>query len=135
MTALKLIELLAELFTWIGFLAGGACLLTLVIVRAARGSWVETDAVLVDAPGSGGTLVRWMTDEGTLHTAELTPDELADIKDPDALQIHYSRRSPDRMRIGSHTDGEKVLRVTGLVLVGLGVIAVIVSIITLFIPS
>ena len=129
---LDLVENLAELFTWIGLLLGAGCLTAMLILRAARSGWVETDAVIVDENGS--EQLRWMTTDGELHKRDLHPDERSTIADPDELHVHYHRRAPHRVRFEVVGHGEKVLRALGLILVGIGVLSFIVSLVALFIP-
>ncbi|HEV7951531.1 MAG TPA: hypothetical protein VGP24_17355 [Glaciihabitans sp.] len=129
---LDLVEVLAELFTWVGLVLGGLSFLTLLIVRVSRGSWVETEAVVVDE--AEASQLRWMTIDGILHSRNLDADERAAIKDPDELLIHYSRRSPDRMRFEVAGHGEKVLRALGFILLGIAAVSIVVSIVVLFIP-
>jgi len=129
---LDLVENLAELFTWIGLLLGVGCLVAVLILRAARSGWVETDAVVVEHNGTAQ--LRWMTTEGELHTRELHPDEQSTIADPDELHVHYHRRAPHRIRFDVVGHGEKVLWALGFTLVGLGVLSFIVSLVILFVP-
>jgi hypothetical protein len=129
---LDLVENLAELFTWIGLLLGAGCFVAVLILRAARSGWVETDAVVVEENGSAQ--LRWMTTDGELHKRALHPDEQSIIADPDELHVHYHRRAPHRVRFEVIGHGEKVLRAIGFILVGLGVLSLIVSLVVLFVP-
>lgn len=129
---LDVVDLLVELLTWIGLLLGGACLLTLLILRGARGGWVETEAVVVD--DGDGALVRWMTVEGELHSGIFEADDAGDTFDPDQLRIFYSRRAPHRYRLHAAAHGERVLQLLAFVLLGIGGVSFIVSIVLLFIP-
>lgn len=127
-----LVEILAELFGWIGLILSVLCFLALLILRSTRGSWEETEAVVVD----DGAIpeLRWMTTEGILHTRELNPDEREAMSDPEQLHIHYSRRAPHRIRFEVVGHGEKVMRALGFIFLGIGAVAFIVSLIVLFIP-
>jgi hypothetical protein len=129
---LDLVENLAELFTWIGLLLGVGCLIVVLILRAARSGWVETDAVVVEENGS--SQLRWMTTDGELHKRELHPDEHSAITDPDELHVHYHRRAPHRVRFEVVGHGEKVLRALGLILIGIGALSFVVSLVVLFVP-
>ena len=135
---LDVIDLFIELLIWLGFILGGLCFLALLILRAARGGWIETEAVLVEGEGTGTddastTSVRWMTEDGVLYSAVLHPDDVDEARDPETLRVFYSRRAPHRFRMSSAPHGEKVLLVLGIVLVGAGALATIVSIVLLFV--
>ena len=130
---LDVIDLFVELLIWLGFILGGLCFLVLVILRAARGGWVETEAVLVEAEDNSSPSVRWMTEDSVLYSAVLHPDDVDEARDPETLRVFYSRRAPHRFRMTSAPHGEKVLLVLGIVLVGAGALASIVSIVLLFV--
>ena len=130
-SVLDLVGILAELFTWVGLILGVLCLLVVMILRLTRLSWIETDAVIVEE--SGSAQLRWMTTEGTLHTRILDDGERSEIDDPDELHVHYHRHAPDRIKFEATGHGEKVLRALGLILLGIGIAAIIVSLVVLFI--
>ena len=139
---LDVIDLFIELLIWLGFILGGLCFLALLIMRAARGGWIETEAVLVEGDPNGtvaptsdasSTSVRWMTEDGVLYSAVLHPDDIDEARDPETLRVFYSRRAPHRFRMNAAPHGEKVLLVLGIVLVGAGALATIVSIVLLFV--
>jgi hypothetical protein len=127
-----LVDLLAELFGWIGLIAGATCFLIVAILRVSRGSWEETEGVIVD--NAHDSQLRWMTTEGELHTRELGPEERASIHNPDELRIHYKRSAPEHISFDPVGHGEKVLRTLGFTFLGMAVLGFVVSIIALFVP-
>jgi hypothetical protein len=127
-----LVDLLAELFGWIGLSAAVICFVIVAILRISRGRWEETEGVVVD--NANDSQLRWMTTEGELHTRELGPAERAAIRDPDELHIHYKRSAPERISFDPVGHGEKVLRTLGFTFLGMAVIGFVVSIIALFVP-
>lgn len=132
MNSRDLVDLLAELFGWIGLIAGAICFLVVAILRISRGSWEETEGVIVD--NAHDSQLRWMTTEGELHTRDLAPDERAAIHDPDELRIHYKRNAPEHISFDPVGHGEKVLRTLGFTFLGMAVLGFVVSIIALFVP-
>jgi len=128
--------LIAELFTWIGFTVGGICLFILLILRGARGPWVETDAVLVLGDDATETdEVRWMSEDGGLHAHRIRAHEREEISDPEQLRIFYSKREPHIGRLEARTDGERVLRLLSWVLLGVGAAAVVLSLVLLIVEQ
>jgi len=130
-SVLDLVGAIAELLTWVGISLGLLLLLASLVVRAVSGRWIETDAVLVD--GADETSVRWMSADG-LHLQPITSAERSDFASPDGVRIFYQKRDPDRMRLEAMGHGQRVLRLLGLLLFGLGILAFIVSIALIFIP-
>lgn len=126
-----LVDLLAELFGWIGLSAGVICFLVVAILRLSRGRWEETEAVVVD--NSNDAQLRWMTTDGELYSRDLTPAERATIHNPDELHLHYKRSDPGRISFDPIGHGEKVFRALGFTFLGMAVLGFIVSIIALFV--
>ncbi len=123
--------MIAELLTWVGLSLGLVLLIASLITRAVSGRWVETDAVLVENKDEAS--VRWMSEDG-LHLHPLTTAERSDLPASDGLRVFYQRRDPDRMRLEASGHGERVLRLLGLLLFGLGLMAFVVSIVLIFVP-
>jgi hypothetical protein len=126
-----LVDLLAELFGWIGLSAGAICFLIVAILRLSRGRWEETEGVVVD--NDSDSQLRWLTTDGELYSRDLAPDERAAIRDPDELHVHYKRSDPGRISFDPIGHGEKVLRALGFTFLGMAVLGFIVSIIALFV--
>ncbi|MCU1406196.1 MAG: hypothetical protein JWQ43_2499 [Glaciihabitans sp.] len=124
---------LAELFTWIGLSLGVVLFLVVLVMRIARGGWVETDAVVVDDFGT--PQLRWMTTEGELHTRHLDAEENDAITDPDELHVHYNKHAPQHVRFEAAGHGEKVVRALAFILTGIGALAAVVSLVLLFVPQ
>ncbi len=130
-SVLDLVGAIAELLTWVGISLGLLLLLASLVVRAVSGRWIETDAILVD--GADEASVRWMSADG-LHLQHITSAERSDFAGPDGVRIFYQKRDPDRMRLEAMGHGERVLRLLGLLLFGLGILAFIVSMALIFVP-
>lgn len=122
---------LAELFTWIGLLIGGLCFLILLITRAVRGPLVETEAVLAAEPD--GVYLRWLADDGLLRARRLAEHERAEVSDPEELRVFYRRHSPSDVSLDPVDHAERVLRMLGLVFLGVGVLAIVASVVALLV--
>jgi hypothetical protein len=124
--------MIAEVFTWVGLSLGALLLIAALIVRAIAGRWIETDAILVD--GAETASVRWMSADG-LHLQPLTSAERDDLSESEGLRIFYQQRDPSRMRLDAVGHGERVLRLLGLLLLGIGVLGFVVSMALIFVPE
>lgn len=128
-----IVGILAEVFTWIGLVPGILCLLALWMLRLARGEWVETEAVVVE--GERGQRLRWMSHDGAMHARGMTAAERERAVDADALRIHYRRRSPSRAHLDPIDQDMRTLRLLSFILLGVFVLATIVSLAVLFVPA
>ncbi len=129
-TALDFAGNLAELFSWIGLGLGLVCLLLWLMVRSASGRWIATDAEVIDAAGS--PTLRWMSSEG-LHERALSAAEAAQCDPAERVRLFYSQHAPDRIRYERVGHVENTLRLVAGLLLGLGALALIASIVVLFI--
>jgi hypothetical protein len=129
---LDIAGMLAELFTWIGLGAAVVCFLALLILRAVDGRWIETDAVVLqEAPE---IRLRWMSTAG-LHERLLSPHERHHVSGSEGLRVYYRERKPAHTRFEASGDGEKTLRLLGFLFLGIGVLALVISIVLVFIPE
>jgi len=127
MGALDLVSMVAEVITWIAFGLGGACLVVAVMLRLVDGTWLPTDAVVVDNE-SGASTVRWFA-EGEFHQRHLSPEERAHVTAPDEQPAFYRRHTPERLRLERIRPIRRVFATLTLVLLGIGAIATIVSVV------
>jgi hypothetical protein len=130
-TILEIIGLMAEVFTWVGLGLGAVCLLVLLLVRTFGGRWIEADGLAVTE--SGETRLRWMSLQG-LHERLLDPAD-HHVTDPAAIRLFYSQRNPSRIRFDAVGHGERTMRLLTWLLLGLGLLALVVSTILIFIPD
>lgn len=128
-SAQDIIGIAAELFTWIGFGGAALCFLGLLIVRASLGKPVSSEGVLAET--DEGTQLRWLADDGLLRSRALTDSEAAEAIDPDELLVYYRRRTPDTVELQRVDHAERVLGLLGLILLGVGVLATVVSVVAL----
>jgi len=126
------VSLITELFTWIG-LAAGAVLLVVGLIRGAffRG-WTETlGVVVVDA--AGNRVYRWLGDDGVLYEAPAIEDETQVLEPGDDVTVYVNPRDPSVGRTDDPTHEGRALRTTGWILLGLGIVAVVVQFVLLFV--
>jgi hypothetical protein len=118
---------------WIGFVVGGFSLFGWLIVKSVDGTWVRTQAVLLE--DGAVVLARWVTAQGVIHERELAgweSDQLSGTREPD---LYYRERDPERMRLEPVSAASGVLRMVGMILVGIGAISALVSFALLFVEG
>jgi hypothetical protein len=125
-SAVTTIGLLAEVFTIVGFASAALCFAILLGMIGSRGPWQKTPAAI-----SEGRL-NWMSPEGQVHSRDLSEAELAMDHDNDNLEIFHRRRRSNHAHFTTTAPDEKLVRTLGLVFAGIGVLAVIASIVVLF---
>ncbi|MHA6668962.1 hypothetical protein ACX3O0_08840 [Homoserinimonas sp. A447] len=131
-SAQEVLGIAAELFIWLGLGGAALCFLILLFVRAFQGKSVSSEGVLAES--EDGTQLRWLADDGLLRSRPLTEAERAEIGDPDELLVYYRRHSPDTVDLQPVDHAEGVLRMLGLILLGVGVLAFLVSFVALLLP-
>lgn len=120
-----MVGLVLETLSVLGFSIGLLCLVIGVAIRLADGQWVSTTAVVLRETGS--PLVRWLTEEGSLHTRPLDHHESVHIGAADVAPVFYSRRVPDRIRFTRRNEVERVFALVFVIATGLGVLSVVGS--------
>ena len=125
-SAVTTIGLLAEVFTIVGLASATFCFAILFTMIGARGPWLTTPAAI-----SEGQL-NWMSPDGQVHSRELTDSELAMDHDHDRLEVFHRKRRSAHAHFTASAPDEKLVRTLGLVFAGIGVLAVVASIVVLF---
>lgn len=131
-SAQDILGIAAELFIWLGFGGAALCFVILLVVRAVQGKSVSSEGALAET--DTGTQLRWMADDGLLRSRQLTEAERREIDDPDELLVFYRRHSPDTVELQPVDHAEGVLRMLGLILLGVGVLAFLLSFVALLLP-
>ncbi|MGL4339100.1 MAG: hypothetical protein ACRCSP_01555 [Rhodoglobus sp.] len=121
-----MISLLAELLTIMGLACGGLCFGILLCLRLARGPWYTAPAAIAEGQ------LSWLSADGEVHQRALTEAELALPHDHDSLEVFY-RRGSSVCYFEKTSGGETLLRLLGIIFCGIGVFAVIVSTVLLFV--
>lgn len=131
--ALDVLSTVLELFGWAGVLLG---LPTLLVGQALGRRGLrhhETVAVVVDPPRHArAATVRWFDHEGELHEAELDDHPLTTPVETEVV-VRFSSSRPGRPRTDDPADDGKALRVTGTVLLVVGVACGVTSVVLLFV--
>ena len=125
------LDAVIEIFTWIGF--GGALIVGLiaVILWVGDGTWLPADA-LVDHEESG-TFVRWFDADGDANSVRVGDAEAAELKGADRAQVWYRYGWRDRMRLTRRPPGFHAVVWAAAALLGLGLVALVVSWVLLFV--
>ena len=124
------LEILLEVFTWVGFLAGAGFGVVWLIALAADGTWASADAVI--EPGEGGRRVaHWFAADGSVARAPLSVADEHRIGDADTARIYY-RLGSNRMRPTLHSPFVRLAGWLSLGCILLGVLATTVSLVGMF---
>ncbi|MBG6212718.1 MAG: sortase [Cryobacterium sp.] len=124
------VGILSEILTLVGLIIGGILFVIGLAVRGISGHWVKTDAVI--AASATGTVIRWFDDLGDVHECPAATQETHQLAPGSDVVLWFRRRTPDRCRTHDPDLDGKGLRLTGLVLLGLGVVAGIIGIALMF---
>ena len=127
------VGMIVELCMWIGLVLGGLCLFIWLIVKTVDGTWVRTDAVLLD--DGAVVLARWVTAQGVIHERELAGWESEQLRGTHEPRLYYSERAPDRMRLEPVSASSGVLRLVGMIFLGIGVLSAVASFLLLFVEG
>ena len=124
------IDAVIEIFTWVGLGAGILLAIVTVIVKLADGTWLPARAIVEHSDDR--SLVRWFDADGGVNAAQLNREQTHALAGKEMADIFYRRGTPNRMRL---THGSPAVRAVGLLaagMLGLGVVAMILSGILLF---
>ena len=125
-----LVSLLSEIFSFVGLLVGIPLYIAGLSVRGFGGRWIQTDGVI--AQSAQGPVIRWFDSEGDVHEAHADTHESADLQPGDDITVWFLGRAPARCRTHSPDHDGKALRLTGLILLALGVASAILGVVLLF---
>lgn len=93
----RTVDILFEIFTWIGLGGFLALAMAAVVVWAADGTWLPAEAI-VDRD-SGTPVLRWFDADGDANSAEPASADLATIGARATVPIWYRHGWRDRMRL------------------------------------
>ena len=125
--------MIVELCLWIGLVVGSLCLFSWLIVKTVDGTWIRTHAVLVE--DGAVVLARWVTPQGVIHERELAGWESEQLTGTHEPHLYYSERAPERMRLEPVSASSGVLRLVGMIFLGIGAVSVVVSFVLLFVEG
>ncbi|MFB6612366.1 hypothetical protein ACFCVO_18735 [Agromyces sp. NPDC056379] len=130
MNAADTISVITEVIGWFALAAGLGCLLLALLIRVADGRWLRTEAVVVD--DGDGSIVRWFTDDG-FQSRPLSVDERAHVTNPDEEPAFYKEREPYRLRLHEPPPGRRVIRILGLVFIGIAAASAVIGVVLMFV--
>ncbi len=125
------IDALAEIFSWVGFGVGALLAGVALIMYLLDGTWVPARAVVETTPE--GRLVRWFDEDGGVGQAHLTHDQEHHIGDADMVDIFIRRGTPNRMRLTRRSPAVRAVALMAIGMLTLGLVAVVTSLVMLFV--
>ncbi|WP_157002798.1 hypothetical protein [Agromyces laixinhei] len=129
MNAADTVSVIAEVIGWFALAAGLVLLSLALLIRLADGRWLRTEAVVIDE--DGGSVVRWFTDDG-FQSRRLSEDERAHVTRPDEEPAYYKEREPYRLRLHEPPPGRRVIRILGIVFIGIAAASAAVGLVLMF---
>lgn len=117
------IDVLLEVFTWVGFGAGALLAVAAVIVWALDGTWLSADAI-VDRE-DGDTVVRWFDADGDANSAVATPVDAVILEGRDTASIWYRHGWRGRMRLTRRASGLRTLALSAGGMLALGILCLV----------
>jgi hypothetical protein len=135
MDGLAAASLIIEFLTWIALVPGILLYVAGVSVRVLGRRWTATEGLVADGPagdGASSRVLRWFDHEGDVHEAEADTPETRDLPAGSDVRVWFSPRAPWRVRTHAPELDGRALRVTGLVLIGIGALAAVAGIVLLF---
>ena len=126
----NVVDVVIELFTWVGLGVGLLLAIVAMIVYVADGTWVPVRAVVEDVDGH--RVVRWFDEHGGVNEAPLSPHEDARIGDADMADVFARRGSRHRMRLTRSSPHVRFLTLLATGVLGLGALAFVLSTVLLF---
>lgn len=125
------LDAVIEIFTWVGIGSGILLGLVALILKLADGTWLPARAIVEH--GDDASLVRWFDEDGGVNAAYLSHEQARELAGKDMADIFYRRGRPNRMRL---THGSPAVRAVALLaggLLALGLVAMILSWVLLFV--
>ena len=125
------VDAVVEIFTWVGFGVGALLAGIALIVYLLDGTWVPVRAVVETT--ESGTVVRWFDEDGGVNEAPLTHEQQHAVGSAGMYDIYARRGWNNRMRLTRHSPLVRSIAFLALGLLALGVVALIVSGVLLFV--
>lgn len=113
-----------ELLSWVCIPVGVVLLLVAVAIGVAGGRRHQIDGRLVRVDEYG--LLEWHEEDGLLRSRAATEHEMSRIGDADSVLLYLDPRSGD-VRLQKTGDGERLIWLVAMLLLGIGVVCAILS--------
>ena len=130
MNALDFLGIISEILTLVGLIIGTTLYIVGLSVRGISGRWSRTSAVI--AASGAATVIRWFDDLGDVHECPADTHETHHLVPGDDVRVWFRNRHPERCRTHDPDLDGKGLRLIGLVLLGIGVVAGVAGIVLMF---
>ena len=124
------IGIISEILTLVGLIIGTTLYIVGLSVRGISGRWTRTSAVI--AASGSATVIRWFDDLGDVHECPADTHETHHLLPGDDVRVWFRNRYPERCRTHDPDLDGKGLRLIGLVLLGIGVVAGVAGIVLMF---
>lgn len=124
------VDLVLEVFTWVGFGGAAAAALACVIAWAADGTWLPADAI-VDREGDD-TVVRWLDDDGDVNRAVASHAEAQALAGQEGVRLWYRLGWAGRMRLTRRSPALTRLLWAGAGLLALGILSLAAGVVLYF---
>jgi hypothetical protein len=131
MDAHSLIALISEVLTLVGLVVGGVLYALGVAVRGIKGGWVATDGVI--ASHGPAMVIRWFDGTGEVHERPADTHETTGLAPGEDVPVWYHSRNPSRGVTHAPESEGKGLRVTGLILLGVGAVSAVIGFVLMFV--
>ncbi len=119
------VDILLEVFTWIGLGGAFALAVVAVILWAADGTWLPAEAI-VDHDGDR-TVVRWFDADGDANSAVAGPEDAAALAGRDEASIWYRHGWRGRMRLARRSPGLRAVSLSAAGMLALGIVCLLVG--------
>jgi ABC-type dipeptide/oligopeptide/nickel transport system permease component len=124
------IDAVVEIFSWVGFGLGAFVAGMALIMYLFDGTWLPTRGVLEDT--EHGRIVRWFDEDGGVNEAHLSHEQEKALAGKQMADIFYRRGGRGRMRLTQASPAVRAIALLSLGLIGVGVVALIASLVLLF---
>jgi len=131
MDAHDLIALISEVLTLVGFVVGAVLYVLGLAIRGVKGGWVATDGVI--ASSGSHTVIRWFDRSGEVHERAANTHESHRLAPGDDVAVWYHSRDASRGVTHAPESEGKALRLTGLILLGTGLVSAVLGVVLMFV--
>lgn len=125
------LDAIVEIFSWVGLGLGVLVAILALISFLADGTWMPVRAVVEHLDDR--TVVRWFDAEGGVNEAPLSEAQLHEIGAKDMADIWAKHGVPDRMRLHRRSHVVRGLAQLAGILIGIGLVALVVSLAMIFV--
>ncbi|QHC69232.1 hypothetical protein [Rathayibacter sp. VKM Ac-2801] len=119
-----MLETISEALSLITLPLGVLFLLAAFVAALIDGRWLTTTAYLEEGPPLA---LHWVTRAGEVRSRPLSPGDPLTPARSDQREVYYREEDPERIRLHRWSDAVRALRLTGLILLGAGVVLGILS--------